>query len=94
MEDAFSAARLYVNTKRNASTADGLLNAVKEILPDITLKDEDFYVKHAVNGVRDDTADYPLNIKGSDGAVAAVFELNGKRYGFSAGFPMKPKQYQ
>ena len=78
LEDAFSAARLYVNTKRNASTADGLLNAVKEILPDITLKDEDFYVKHAVNGVRDDTADDPLNIKGSDGAVAAVFELNGK----------------
>ena len=87
LEDAFSAARLYVNTKRNASTADGLLNAVKEILPDITLKDEDFYVKHAVNGVRDDSADYPLNIKGSDGAVAAVFELNGKQYGFSAGFP-------
>lgn len=48
----------------------------------------DFFIKHAIPGVKDDdtTSGYPLSIPGSDGAVAAVFDVDGEKIGFSAAF--------
>ncbi|MDR1891690.1 MAG: hypothetical protein LBQ48_01575, partial [Oscillospiraceae bacterium] len=50
---------------------------------------DDFFIKHAVPGVTDDdtTSGYPLDIPGSDGAVAALFEVGGEKIGFAASFP-------
>ena len=90
IDEAFVVAKNFVIKKGNAITAQELLEVVQEIVPEATLDvDNDFYVKHAVNGVKDNTTDYPLNIEGSDGAVAAVFGYKGKRYGFSASFAHK-----
>ena len=90
IDEAFVIAKNLVAKKGNAITAQELLEAVQEIVPEATLDEEnDFYVKHATNGVKDNTTDYPLNIEGSDGAVAAIFGYNGKRYGFTASFAHK-----
>lgn len=77
----------YVQTQQNKVTAEGLLAAVKTYNSQITLdKNNDFYIRHAINGAKDNATDYPLDIKGSDGAVSAIFEYNGTRYGFTCGF--------
>ena len=90
IDEAFDKAKNFVAKKGNAITAQELLEKVREIVPEATLDIEnDFYVKHAVNGVKDNTTDYPLNIEGSNGAVAAIFGYKGKRYGFTASFSHK-----
>ena len=92
VDDIFTAAEEYVKTNENAVTADGLLAAVQAVDANVTLDvANDFYIKYAVPGVKDVMADgstneYPLNIEGSDGAVAAIFGYNGARYGFTCGF--------
>ena len=78
------AAKAYVKTEGNNVTREGLLAAVKLVRSDAELSDSDFFIKHAVNGVKDDDKDYPLNIPGSNGAVAAVFTVGTEKVGFSA----------
>ena len=74
-EELRQAAKAYVDANKNAVTPEGLLAAVQAVCPGATLDTEnDFFIKHAVPGVTDDDPEYPLNIPGSDGAVAAVFE--------------------
>ena len=79
VDDIFTVAEEYVKANENAVTADGLLAAVQAVDANVTLDvANDFYIKHAVPGVKDVMADgstneYPLNIEGSDGAVAAIF---------------------
>jgi len=90
-QTARAAAQAYVEEKQNDVTREGLLNAVNSALPEgvtATLAAKDFYIKHAVPGVKDNdtTSGFPLNIPGSDGAVAAIFEIAGQRYGFSHAF--------
>ena len=90
IDGVLTAAKSYVSANGNDSTADGLLKAAQVVNPQITLDTKnDFYIQYAVDGVKDDTTDYPLDIKGYDGAVAAIFELDGERYGFSAAIPHK-----
>ena len=87
--DIIEAAKAYVTEQQNNVTPAGLLAAVKEINADVTMDAEkDFFIKHAVPGVKDDDtkSGYPLNIPGSDGAVAAVFTLNNEKIGFTAAF--------
>lgn len=87
-EELRQAAKAYVDANKNAVTPEGLLAAVQAVCPGATLDEEnDFFIKHAVPGVTDDDPEYPLNIPGSDGAVAAVFEADGERIGFTAAFP-------
>lgn len=76
--DVLAAAEAYVTETGNNVTAEGLRNAVKAVNSEVRLLDEDFFVKHAVPGVKDDDTQsgYPLEIPGSDGAVAAVFIEN------------------
>lgn len=83
-----SAAEAYVENKLNDSTKAGLLAAVKEAAAGVTLADSDYFMKHAVPGVRDDdtVSGYPISIPGSDGAVSAVFQLNGSRISFVKSF--------
>lgn len=84
-----AAAAAYVAENQNASTPAGLLAEVRKVNANVTLDgDTDFFIKHAVPGVTDtDTSSgYPLNIPGTDGAVAAVFKLDGQSIGFSAAF--------
>lgn len=77
----------YVASKKNASTADGLLAYINDSVADAQIDTEnDYYIKHSVNGVKDNTKDYPLNIEGSDGAVSVIISYNGKRYGITAPF--------
>ena len=77
--DVILAATQYVNNARNSATSEGLLSAVKAVNSKLTLKKEDFYIKHSVDGCTDDdkTSGYPLKIEGSDGAVSAII-YNGK----------------
>ncbi len=92
VDDIKTAAGAYVKANENAVTAEGLLAAVQAVDSSITLDTaNDFYIKHAVPGVKDvmangSTNEYPLNIEGSDGAVAAVFGFNGERVGFTCAF--------
>ena len=88
-EQILNTAKAYVNAYGNDLTYDGLLDAVKTVYTDITLAKEDFFIKHAVPGVKDDDtkSGYPLNIPGSDGAVAAVFKVGETSIGFTAAFP-------
>ena len=88
-EDIIQAAKEYVRTNKNDSDCEGLLAAIRAVNSDVTLDEEnDFFIKHAVDGVcdNDDTYGYRLNISGSNGAVAAIFEINGRRIGFTEGF--------
>ena len=83
--DIYNAAKTYIDLNQNEVTLEGLLTAVKVVNSEVTLSASDFYIKHAVPGVKDVMADgstneYPLNIEGSDGAVAAVFVVNGERH--------------
>ena len=86
--DARAAAEAYVQSAKNTVKADELLAAVNTVLGTATLESEDFFVKHAVDGVYDNDSEsgYPLSIKGSDGSVSAVFTYNGKRYAFNSTF--------
>lgn len=89
--DIFEAAKAYVVLNQNEVTFEGLLTAVRKVKSEVTLSANDFYIKHAVPGVKDVMADgstneYPLNIEGSDGAVAAIFGYNGARFGFTCAF--------
>ena len=77
--DIFDAAKTYIALNQNEVTLEGLLTSVQKVKSDVTLSASDFYIKHAVPGVKDVMADgstntYPLNIDGSDGAVAAIFK--------------------
>lgn len=86
-EELRAAVAEYTDEVGNAITCSGLLAAVREKLANLTdkieLSEMDFYVKHAVNGVVDEDPDEKtrINIAGSDGAVAAIFEIEGKRVG-------------
>ena len=82
------AAEAYVEYKLNDATKAGLLAAVKEAAAGVTIADSDYFMKHAVPGVRDDdtVSGYPISIPGSDGAVSAVFQLNGSRISFVKSF--------
>ena len=89
--DIYNAAKTYIDLNQNEVTLEGLLTAVKVVNSEVTLSASDFYIKHAVPGVKDVMADgseneYPLNIEGSDGAVAAIFEYDGNRYPFVYAF--------
>ena len=84
--DVQTAAKLYVQAYKNNATKEGLLQYVQTAVEDtsITLADADFFIKHAVPGVTDVMADgstneYPLNIEGSNGAVAAIFGVGNER---------------
>ena len=48
------AAEAYVEYKLNDATKAGLLAAVKEAAAGVTIADSDYFMKHAVPGVRDD----------------------------------------
>ena len=87
-EDVAAAAKAYVDEKKNEATKDGFLAAVQSVVPEATLADADFYIHHAIPGVTDDdtTSGYPLNIPGSDGAVAAVFDIAGTSVGVAVPF--------
>ena len=85
----FAAAKAYVTEQQNNVTPAGLLEAVQKVNAGVTMDAEkDFFIKHAVPGVKDDDtkSGYPLNIPGSDGAVAAVFTLGNEKIGFTAAF--------
>ena len=84
-----AAAKAYVLEKQNNVKPADLLAAVQKVDASVTLDTaKDFFIKHAVPGVTDNdtTSGYKLDIPGSDGAVAAVFELGGERIGFTAAF--------
>ena len=87
--DIIEAAKAYVTEQQNSVTPAGLLEAVQKVNAGVTMDAEkDFFIKHAVPGVKDDDtkSGYPLNIPGSDGAVAAVFTLGNEKIGFTAAF--------
>ena len=87
--DIIEAAKAYVTEQQNNVTPAGLLEAVQKVNAGVTMDAEnDFFIKHAVPGVKDDDtkSGYPLNIPGSDGAVAAVFTLGNEKIGFTAAF--------
>lgn len=87
-EDVTETARAYILKMHNKVTKAGLLMAVQAVAPSASLEDADFYIQHAVPGVTDtDTSSgYPLNIPGSDGAVAAIFTVDGQRIGVAVPF--------
>lgn len=83
----YNAANAYVQSALNEATAEELLSAVQSVLPEVTLDTaNDYFIKHAVPGVKDDDTSYPLSIPGSDGAVAAIFGYNSQRIGITVGF--------
>lgn len=51
----FAAAKAYVDIKQNEVTKEGLLAAVQAVEPTAALPQSNFYIKHAVPGVTDDT---------------------------------------
>lgn len=83
-----AAVSAYAAKNGNGTTADGLLSGVKTALKTLTddIELTQFYIKHAVNGVVDEDKDETtrINIAGSDGAIAAVFKVNGKSVGVTA----------
>ena len=83
-----AAAADYVKKAQNTVTKEELLSAVQKIDGSITLKNEDFYIKHSVDGCYDDDtiSGYPLKIEGSDGAVAAIFYKGDTPITFSHAF--------
>ena len=85
--DLLAAAAAYVDQAGNAVTREGLLAAVSAAEPTAELAEEDIFIRHAVNGCYDEDTQYPLNIPGSDGAVAAVFTVGGSRISFTRGIP-------
>lgn len=88
-----AAAEAYVQENRNTVTAAGLLEAVQQTVPSALLDaSDDFFIKHAVPGATDDDPQYPLDIPGSDGAVAAVFEVDDQRIGFASSFPHETEE--
>ena len=90
MNLVFTAFENYVKAAENTATPDGLLAAVRTVISTAKLdKEKDIFIKHAVPGVKDDDTEsgYQINIPGSDGAVAAIFDIGGKRVGFAAAFP-------
>ena len=88
-DDIHDAAKAYVEANQNETTKEGLLEAVRAVEPQATIKaDEDFYIKYAVPGVTDDDTEsgYPLNILGSDGAVAVRFTVGEQTIDFVTAF--------
>ena len=81
--DIVAAATAYVGQTKNAVTPEGLLGAVQAIAPTAQLAEDDFFIKHAVNGCYDEDKQYPLNIPGADGAVAAIFSVGDTRVPFT-----------
>lgn len=78
----------YVKNAQNSATREELLAAVQSVDSEITLKEDDFYIKHSVDGCYDDdtVSGYPLKIEGSDGAVAAIFYKGDKAITFTYAF--------
>jgi len=88
-DDIHDAAKAYVEANQNETTKEGLLEAVRAVEPQATIKaDEDFYIKYAVPGVTDDDTEsgYPLNIPGLDGAVAVRFTVGEQTIDFVTAF--------
>ncbi len=76
--DIKSAFKSYVSQKGNASAKDTLVTFVDSIVNNATVSiesDEHFFIYHAVDGVYDKAADYPVSIPGHDGYVSAVFTV-------------------
>jgi len=87
-DEVAAAAKAYVNEKKNEVTKDGLIAIVKSVAPSATLADADFYIQHAIPGVTDNdtTSGYVLDIPGTDGAVAAVFDVDGVKIAIAIPF--------
>lgn len=89
-QELYAAVDKYVSEKGNGVTAENLLESVRsqlsECKADIELSQYDFYIKHAINGVVDEDPNQEtrINIEGVDGAVAAIFEIGGRRVGVTA----------
>lgn len=86
--EIYKAAKAYVDATQNEATQEGLLAAVQAVEPTATIAEGNFYIKHAVPGVtdNDETSDYPLNIPGSDGAVAARITVGEETIDFVRAF--------
>lgn len=78
----------YVLQNGNEATLQGLRTALETEIgfnKKITVWEKNFYIKHAVDGVidQDDNPNTRIDIKGSDGAVAAIIRVDGKPYGLT-----------
>jgi len=74
-----SAAENYLKTAGNSASSEGLKKAINDLLGAGNV--EQFFIKHAVDGVYDEATDYPISIPGHDGYVSAVVSAYGSKVG-------------
>ncbi len=87
LQTAFTA---YTAQTGNDWEPDGMLAELTAAAgQEVTLEDRtrDYFITHAVDGVYDESDEYPLSIPGRDGYVAAVVKVGGNAYGLSAKIP-------
>lgn len=82
---AYNSAVKYLKTAGNDATEEGLAEALKKV--DASASIEQFFIKHAVDGVCDDATDYPLSIPGCDGYVSAIVSLKNNKVGVAVSIP-------
>lgn len=75
----YETAEEYLKTAKNNASAEGLKKAVTDVFG--TGKVEQFFIKHAVNGVYDEADDYPVSIPGHNGYVSAVVSADDSEVG-------------
>ncbi len=78
----------YVESVGNEATYDGLKAAVEAAVGEdlkVTLTRGNFYIKHAVDGVVDEDPDpaTKIDIKGYDGAIAALIKVGDETFGLT-----------
>lgn len=75
-------AQNYLQNAGNSASLDGLTEVMQKALG--AGRVEQFFIDHAINGVYDETTDYPLSIPGHDGYSAAVVSAYGTKVGVVA----------
>ncbi len=84
-EIIYNSAVEYLETVGNTATQEGLTEALAKVDNKATV--EEFFIKHAVDGVYDESTDYPLSFLGYDGYVSAVVSINETKIGVAASIP-------
>lgn len=81
----YNSAVKYLKIAGNDATAESLEEKLKTV--DASADVEQFFIKHAVDGVYDEAIDYPLSIPGYDGYVSAVVTLGNTKVGVAVAIP-------
>lgn len=81
----YNSAVKYLKFAGNDATEDGLKEALKTVGTSAGV--EQFFIKHAVDGVCDEATDYPLSIPGYDGYVSAIVTFGNTKIGVATAIP-------